>query len=134
MSIRKIVEVGLPLLGIVAVFAAILLVRGVQAQVGAALLGVLMIEAGVWRLTEPFLPSDRTYTELREEVDDFMGLVRELNSSAVRARASDRPEEWQRYRSVLDEMHRAVDRMARVAGKEAEAPPTSPPEGPEEAG
>jgi len=36
-----------------------------------------MIEAGVWKLTSPFLPSERRYGELREEVDGFIGRVRQ---------------------------------------------------------
>lgn len=84
---------------------------------------MLLIEAGAWQLATPLLVEERRYTRLREEVDDFIGLVRELNDAAVRAR---RQEEGagageggapNPTAEVLEEMHASVDRMAELAGR-----------------
>lgn len=58
----------------------------------------------------PFLTSERQFPALREEVDDFIELVRQLNTAAV----SRSTGELERVRS---EMVASVERMAELAGK-----------------
>ncbi len=47
------------------------------------LLGIILNQIGVWRLASNVLPPQRMYMVLREEVDDFVALVRKLNTQVV---------------------------------------------------
>ena len=89
-------------------------------QLLAVLVGVLMIEFGVWKLTSPFMKGDpRQYDELRHEVDGFIVRVRSLNKAALEARAAGTEESWLRLHEVMGAMHSSVDHMAELAGKAA---------------
>jgi putative Mn2+ efflux pump MntP len=126
---RKIIDVSTPVIGTVIVFLAIILIPdfNIQARIFTVLAGVLLIQAGVWKLTSPFLPSDRKYTELRDEVDGFIGLVRALNSAALDARAAGTDEAWLGFRGALGSMHDSVERMGTLAGKDPAGEPTELP-------
>jgi hypothetical protein len=120
-TFRKIIEMGLPIVGMVVVFGAILLPTinlNLQIQVVITLVGILMIEAGVWKLTAPFLPSERKYNALRRQVDGFIDLVRQLNNAAVESGG----EPSEAVQDVLDTMHSSVDRMGTLAGHETVEP------------
>jgi type II secretory pathway component PulM len=82
------------------------------------LLGLLLIEAGVWRLTQRILPSTRKYLALRAEVDLFMKEMRGLNALAVRLKTSGATEIQTAIQESLNALHASVDRMAEVAGEE----------------
>ncbi len=127
-TLRKAVELGTPIVGMVIVFAAVLLIppANLQIQLVTVLVGVLMIEAGVWGLTSPFLPNERHFLSLREEVDDFIDLVRQLNKAAIDRRLSreitDEAEEA--FEATLADLHTSVRRMGQLAGVETgEVPP-----------
>ncbi len=127
-TIRKAVELGTPILGMVTVFAAVLLIppANLQIQLVTVLVGVLMIEAGVWGLTSPFLPNERQFLFLREEVDDFIDLVRQLNKAAVDRRSSreSTDEAEEAFEATLADLHTSVRRMGQLAGVETgEVPP-----------
>ncbi|MGQ0815704.1 MAG: hypothetical protein ACT4O1_14810 [Gemmatimonadota bacterium] len=116
-KIRKIIEAGLPLLGSVVVFAGILLLLDPVLQVAAAAVGVLMIQAGIWRLTQPILPSERRYQALRQEVDYFIVLVRRLNAAALGIKEMDEPATRAAFEAAQQRMQQSFDRMALLAGK-----------------
>lgn len=122
---RKIIDVSIPLLGAVIVFLAVLLISdlNLQARLVTVLVGVLMIEAGVWKLTDPFLPSERKFTDLRAEVDGFIHKVRALNEAALDSGTSDDGESGQSVQSVLESMHASVDHMGELAGRAASEGP-----------
>jgi hypothetical protein len=86
-----------------------------QLQVLFVLSGVLILEAGVWGVTNGLLPNERYYLQLREEGDHFLGLIRILNEAAVARDNSD--ESDARFRDTRAQMHASVERMAEVAGK-----------------
>lgn len=120
-SIRKILAIGLPILGTVIVFAAILvppISLNLNVQILVVLLGLLIIEAGVWRLTAKILPNERRYLGLRSEVERFIGLIRVLNAQALRLEAEESETAKENYKETIDAMHAAVDRMVEVAGRE----------------
>ncbi len=98
-------------MGMVVVLIAIVSVVDRQMQLVFVVAGVLLIEAGVWKLANPILPSERRYTELRGEVDHFVDLVREMNAAAVEARQSDSDDRWDDYQDLLSTLHESVDRM-----------------------
>lgn len=83
--IRRVMEAAIPLLGIGMIFLSVLFgPSSLQLQVILVLVGVLILEAGVWGLTSGLLPNERRYLALREEGDHFIALIRELNSAALR--------------------------------------------------
>ncbi len=58
----------------------------------------------------PFLTSERQFPALREEVDGFIELVRQLNAAAISRSGSE-------LERVKSEMVASVERMAELAGK-----------------
>ena len=126
-TLRRVVNALLPLLGMILAFGGVLVLEDRFHTLFAVIGGILLIEAGVWKLANPMLPSERRYIELRSEVDDFIDRIRRLNTQALRLRRENTPDEWKLYQEVIDELHESVDRMATLAGKEAEEQPTAPP-------
>lgn len=115
-SFRRTVDVGLSIAGTVVVFAGVLFFTDVRFQLGTVLVGVLLIEAGIWKLSHPLMPEARTYHGLRAEVDRFIGLVRRLNGAALHTQ--DAPVEARdRFERTLAEMHDSIERMGFLAGK-----------------
>lgn len=120
-DLRKLLAFGLPVLGTILVFAAILVPAisfNLQIQIGVVLVGLLIIEAGVWRLTAKILPNERRYLALRAEVDGFVDRIRVLNAHGIKLRNADTESMRGAFRETLDALHAAVDRMAEVAGRE----------------
>lgn len=111
---------GFPILGTVLVFAAILIpsiALNLQVQILVVLLGILIIEAGVWRLTAKILPNERQFLALRAEVDSFIDRIRVLNAHGIKLRDEDTESMRGAFRETVDSLHAAVDRMAEVAGR-----------------
>ena len=125
-AIRSVVKILLPLVGMLVAFVGVVYLQDDGPRLLAVLLGILIVEAAVWNLADPLLPSARRYHELRAEVGGFIAQIPGLNSAAVDARSSESPADWERHRSILAEMHVAVDRMGAVAGKEEGMPGTRP--------
>ena len=117
-KIRRAIEIGIPLLGMGIIFGSVLFgPPSLQLQVFLVLIGVLILEAGVWGLTSGLLPNERRYLALRAEGDHFLGLIRILNQAAV---GRDKGEENDaRFRTTRAEMHTSVERMGELAGKDA---------------
>ena len=114
-NIRQVIDFALTGVGIGVIFTAVLLGTsiGVRLQLPIALIGVLLMEAGVWGLSGKVFPSERSFINLRDEGDNIIQLIRELNSAAV---ARDRgSEDDRRFQSTLDEMHASVARMSEFA-------------------
>ena len=122
-ALRRAITASLPIVGMILVFAAILLPSislNLQLQILVALIGIILIEAGVWGLTAKVLPSERKFIALRAEVDHFIGLVRELNARAVVLKRKDTPEHQGEFDQALSALHDSVERMGEVAGQESE--------------
>ena len=131
--LRRTVELGLPILGVTLVLAAVLfLPRSLMLQIAVVLLGLVLIEAGIWNLASPVLPSERKYVSLRREVDGFILLVRRLNKASLALASEPTPQNRARLLEVRDEMLESVKRMEAVAGRtedlatEAGATPDQP--------
>lgn len=122
---RELIEILLPLIGIVLIFAALLIAPvndTVPRQVVVVLAGVLLLEASVWNLASPFLPEDRRYHGLRHEVDHFIQEVRELNRYEVQGGSGDHEGIDARREEILISMHERVDRIGRLAGVADDGP------------
>ena len=116
-KIRRGIEIALPLLGMGIIFGSVLFgPSSLQLQVLLVLIGVLILEAGVWGLTSGILPNERRYLALREEGDHFMGLIRLLNAAAVASDAGE--EDDARFQETRAKMHTSVERMAELAGQD----------------
>lgn len=121
-KIRRSVDIILTAVGIAIIFCTVLFSASLtlQVQILAALMGVLLMEVGVWGLSSRIYSSERKYTGLREEGDNILNLVRELHAAAV---AKDRgDEDARRFQATLQEMHTSVERMASLAGSEDNPP------------
>lgn len=117
-TVRRKVDTLLPVVGIVVVLSAVLFLwQNLYLQVAVVVAGIFLIEAGIWKLAHPLLPSQRKYRALRAEVDDFIGLVRRLNTAAVE-RHGLTPDADARVEAVRQEMLESVDRMVEYAGSE----------------
>lgn len=84
-NLRRSIDLGLTVLGIGIIFTVIFLSASldVQSQLSLALLGVLLMEAGVWGLSSMLFPNERRYSQLRDEGDKMIQLIRELNAAAI---------------------------------------------------
>lgn len=117
-TVRRKVDTLLPVVGIVVVLSAVLFLwQNLYLQVSVVIAGIFLIEAGIWKLAHPLLPSQRKYRALRNEVDEFIGLVRRLNTAAVERHglAADADA---RVAAVRQEMLESVDRMVECAGSD----------------
>jgi len=118
-TIRQSIDIGLTALGIAVIFTAVILSPSltVQMQLPIALVGVLLMEAGVWGLSSKVFPSERRYIDLRAEGDNIIQLIRQLNAAAI-AREQNGGDDSQ-FQATLDEMHDSVKRMAELASRES---------------
>jgi putative Mn2+ efflux pump MntP len=115
---RKLFDVGLPLIGMFLVFLAALWVQDLQIRVILILMGLLLIWVGVWKLANPLYPNERRFDGLRVEVDRFIVLVRQLNQAAIQLQVTDDPEAERRFDGLVAAMGRSVERMAALAGRD----------------
>ena len=116
-TLRLFLKHSLPFLGgMMLVYSAVVLSVGVM-QVALFGVGFLIIAAGVWKLYDPILPSERRYHALRREVDRFHGLVRQLNTTALAVQHDATPANQAEFEALQAEMHASVDQMAMVAGR-----------------
>lgn len=115
--LREVIDTALPFVGIVLIFCTVLFVKGIQAQIALTSVGILIIEAGVWKLANLLLPNERKFFALRHETDHFISLVRQLNTAAIALKEDDSPENVMAFEDVQGAMQQTVERMAEVAGK-----------------
>lgn len=88
-------------------------------QLVFALAGLFLVQAGIWRITERTVGSQRRFLALRGEVGGFLALIRTLNTQGAKLQEEETDERWEAFEKSVDALHAAVDRMAEVAGKES---------------
>jgi len=117
-NIKRQFDLGLTGLGIAVIFSAVILGGSleVEAQLPLALIGVLLMEAGVWGLSSKLFPNERKYSMLRDEGDNMIALIRELNHAAIAK--STGQEDAKRFQATLEKMHDSVVKMADLAARE----------------
>ena len=118
-TIRRLSQLFLTLAGTLTVFYAVMRVDVLRDRILIASLGLIIMELGIWQVTQFLFPNEREFKPLREETDYFLKLVRRLNASAVRMQkgSNTAPAEIERLR---DEMYHSVERMCRLAGRTEE--------------
>lgn len=57
--VRRILDIGLPLAGVVIILSAVLFLQEIRSQIAVVLVGIILIEAGVWKIAHQLLPNDR---------------------------------------------------------------------------
>ena len=116
-NIRRSIDISLTGLGIGIIFTSVFLgsFLTIQMQLPIALVGVLLMEAGVWGLSSKVFPNERRYISLRAEGEHIIKLIRQLNSAAI-ARDQGRDNEGL-FQATLDEMHDSIKRMAELANR-----------------
>ncbi|MFQ5993696.1 MAG: hypothetical protein ACE5K1_01265 [Acidiferrobacterales bacterium] len=126
-TLRKIIDIGLPFVGVAAILGAVLFVREpLSIQIAIVGVGMLMLEVGSWKLRQHVMASRRSALALRAEGDGFLRLVRQLHAAALALKENDSPEHHQAFEEVRDAMRQSVERMADLAGKTNAVPASKP--------
>ena len=118
---RKAETIGFSVVGTLMVFLAITLptfTSSLTYQLPFALVGLFLVQAGIWRMTERTLRNERRFLALRGEVEGFLGLVRTLNAQGARLREEGTEERERAFRESIRALHSCVDRIVDVAGRE----------------
>lgn len=108
---RDVAEKALAVVGVVVVLVPVLTLAESTWQVGLVVLGLILIEVGVWNLARGIFPDDRRYRALREAVDGFLDDVRELNERAVEG-------DDEGVAVARDRLRDRVDELVEAAGRE----------------
>ncbi len=109
-------RVLLAFVGMAVIFFGVVTSDDPQTQLALIIVGILLIQGGVWTFAQRVVGPRRQFHALRSEVNDFLGLVRNLNAAALENGAAEEAVEAERRR-ILTEMHARIDRMAAAAGK-----------------
>ncbi|MFO7893419.1 MAG: hypothetical protein R6U63_06795 [Longimicrobiales bacterium] len=107
---------GVPMVIIV---LAALIPMPLQWSMGGMIFGLLFFQLALVGSFDALLPDTRVYLALREETDQLLELVRELNAAAIEAqRAGMDPNEH--TRPIVEQLHQTVERLPEYAGKSAD--------------
>ncbi len=115
-QIRKSVLHGLPFIGVQLIITVMLFSQALS-HLSLVVLGFLLVEVSVLMLANRIMPNERRYHALRAETNDFLKLVRRLNTTAIRMSRTEIPNYHREFEKIQQEMKCSVDRMAAVAGK-----------------
>lgn len=108
--LRNAMERILTLGGILLILVPVAYLAESWIQMALVVLGILLLEAGMWRTAWYSFMGRREYHKLREEVDEFVQEVRTLNE---RAEANDRA----RVQKLQDRLHERVEAIVEAAGE-----------------
>jgi hypothetical protein len=100
--------------GMMIVGYAVVTIEPLYERVLYAALGLVLLQAGIWRVTQSLFPNERAFRPLRRETDYFITLVRRLNRAALAAQRGG-SSAVNDLNQVHAEMHHSVDRMLRLA-------------------
>ena len=109
-------RVLLAFVGMAIIFFGVVTSDDPQTQLALIIVGILLIQGGLWTFAQRVVGPRREFLALRSEVVDFLGLVRNLNDASLEDGAAEEAADAERQR-ILTEMHARIDRMAEAAGK-----------------
>ncbi len=115
-QLRKSFLYGLPFISAQLIITVILFSQALS-HLSLLVLGFLLVEVSVLLLINRIIPNERRYNALRAETDQFLKLVRRLNTTAIRMSRTDVPSYHKEFEEIQREMKCSVDRMGMVAGK-----------------
>ncbi len=76
--LRNFIDRFLTYVGVLVVLGTMIFTDASRMQVSLVLVGLLILQLGVWQVASALLPSARRNHVLRNEVDQFIKLVREM--------------------------------------------------------
>jgi hypothetical protein len=112
----RIGDVVLPIVGVLLIVATLLPSMTPQA-IGTIIIGTLLIQAGLSKMSHKFLPEERRFLALRAEGELFLTLMRSLNAVAVQLGQDQSGEARREFEEVRASMYKSVERMTEFAGK-----------------
>jgi uncharacterized protein YjeT (DUF2065 family) len=110
-SFNRYIGMATAIVGVTIVLSSFLFLRDFFWWYITVALGLVVALLGFVYGVNPFFTSERRHHALRKEVDDFIRLVRRLNTAVL---AEESGEEVERVRAA---MHDSVERMADLAGQ-----------------
>lgn len=118
--LRTILDIGLPVLGIVLILGSILVLPNIYNRLAVVLVGIICIQIGMWQLAHRFLPSERRFHALRRELDAFVECCHQLNQAALAIKMDETSEQQAAFNDIHRALHESVELIAEVAGKTEE--------------
>lgn len=115
-NMRKIFDTVVPLIGVVIVLGVAFLNQELR-DIVYVVLGVTLIEVGLWKLSHKIFPDQRKYHALRTQADQFLRQVRLLNAAVLKVRENDSAANRQAIEEIRQAMFAMVEQMTDVAGK-----------------
>jgi hypothetical protein len=115
-TLRQVIDTTLPFVG-TGILLGVAFFKYELQDAALVVLGVFLMEVGIWKLAHKLLPNQRRYYALRTQADQFLALVRHLNKVALRVKENDTPANRQSVEDIRQKMYHMVDRMTAVAGK-----------------
>lgn len=118
-NVRRLLQALFLVVPMTIIVAAALVPMPLQWSVGGMIFGLLFFQLSLVGSFDALLPNTRVYLDLREETDQLLELVRDLNAAAIDARrAGMDPDEH--TRPIVDQLHQTVERLPVCAGKPAD--------------
>ena len=77
-KLREVIDRIITYGGVLVVLSTIVVAEASPDQVVLVLLGLLLVQLGIWRIGSRSFPNTRTNQRLRDEVDQFLASIREL--------------------------------------------------------
>jgi hypothetical protein len=114
-AINKYVGLLAAMAGMALVLSSFLFLDNLLGWYITVIVGLLIVLAGFLYGAYPFMTSERRFHALRIEVDQFIGLVRRLNTAAFESQDAE-------FHRIKAEMMASVERMSELAGKSDEVP------------
>lgn len=111
-SFNRYVPLAAVIIGLILILSNLAIAAMATGAYAIVIGGVVLVMAGYLYRSRPFLTSERRYTGLRGEVDNFVDLVRKLNRTAIAIGGG--PE----FEEVTLAMRESLERIEELAGKE----------------
>jgi len=122
---RKTLDTTLPLVGTLVILGVTIIHPDLHNFIWVAL-GIVCIEMSLLRVSHKLLPEKRRFNALRAQTNQFLVLVRQMNTAVLRLKEEDTAENRHGVEEIRLRMIRKVDRLVEVAGKtdsELQSPP-----------
>ncbi len=86
--LRNVIDRVVTYTGVLLVLGTVIFTDASRTQIPLLVAGLLLLQIGMWRGVSTLLPSARTNQPLRDQVDQFIKLVREMYGAANAKEAS----------------------------------------------
>ena len=113
---RKTLDSTVPFLGTLVILGVTIFHPDLHNFIWVAL-GIVFIEMSLLRVSRKLLPEKRRYNALRAQTNQFLVLVRQLNTAALRLKEENSAENRHAVEEIRGRMVRKIDRLVEVAGK-----------------